>query len=215
MLQELDKKLQFIIDEAKRRFGVKLRNLDRSRFKEDVRMFLDIYNRSMAGTWGFTPLSEGEIEHASAGLRQLIVPELTASAEVDGKMVGAVFGLLDYNPRIKRIDGRLFPFGFLRLLWNKRAIPLVRLVSTNVVPEFQKWGLGLVLMSKLLPDALAYGIQGGGVLLGVGEQSLVQGDVGAGRRQAGEELADLRCRRGLRGQRGCRTPCRSGSFSPF
>jgi GNAT superfamily N-acetyltransferase len=159
MLQELDKKLQFIIDEAKRRFGVKLRNLDRSRFKEDVRMFLDIYNRSLAGTWGFTPLSDGEIAHASAGLRQLIVPELTAAAEVDGKMVGAVFGLLDYNPRIKRIDGRLFPFGFLRLLWNKRAIPLVRLVSTNVVPEFQKWGLGLVLMNKLLPDALAYGIK--------------------------------------------------------
>jgi GNAT superfamily N-acetyltransferase len=159
MLQELDKKLQFIIDEAKRRFGVKLRNLDRSRFKEDVRMFLDIYNRSLGGTWGFTPLSEGEIEHASAGLRQLIVPELTATAEVDGKMVGAVFGLLDFNPRIKRIDGRLFPFGFIRLLWNKRAIPLVRLVSTNVVPEFQKWGLGLVLMNKLLPDALAYGVQ--------------------------------------------------------
>ncbi len=159
MLQELDKKLQFIIDEAKRRFGVRLRNLDRSRFKEDVRMFLDIYNRSLVGTWGFTPLSEGEIEHASAGLRQLIVPELTAAAEVDGKMVAAVFGLLDYNPRIKRIDGRLFPFGFLRLLWNKRAIPLVRLVSTNVVPEFQKWGLGLVLVNKLLPDALAYGIK--------------------------------------------------------
>jgi GNAT superfamily N-acetyltransferase len=159
MLQELDKKLQFIIDEAKRRFGVKLRNMDRSRFKEDVRMFLDIYNRSLAGTWGFTPLSDGEIEHASAGLRQLIVPELTAAAEVDGKMVGVVFGLLDYNPRIKRINGRLLPFGFLRLLWNKRAIPLVRLVSTNVVPEFQKWGLGLVLMNKLLPDALAYGIK--------------------------------------------------------
>ncbi len=159
MLQELDKKLQFIIDEAKRRFHVELRNLDRSRFEEDVRMFLDIYNRSLVGTWGFAPMSEREIEHASAGLRHLIVPELTAAAEVDGKMVGAVFGLLDYNPRIKQIDGRLFPFGFLRLLWNKRAIPRVRLVSTNVVPEYQKWGLGLVLLNKLLPDALAYGLQ--------------------------------------------------------
>jgi len=33
------------------------------------------------------------------------------------------------------------------------------LVSTNVVPEYQKWGLGLVLLNKLLPDALAYGLQ--------------------------------------------------------
>jgi GNAT superfamily N-acetyltransferase len=159
MLQQLDKKLQFIIDEAKRRFDVKLRNLDRSIFYEDVRMFLDIYNRSLVGTWGFSPMSEREIEHASKGLKHLIVPELTAAAEVDGKMVGAVFGLLDFNPRVKRCDGRLFPFGFFRLLWNKRAIPRVRLVSTNVVPEYQKWGLGLVLLNKLLPDALAYGIQ--------------------------------------------------------
>lgn len=159
MLQQLDKKLQFIIDEAKRRFAVKLRNLDRSKFDADVRMFLDIYNRSLVGTWGFAPMSEGEIEHASRGLKHLIVPELTAAAEVDGKMVGAVFGLLDFNPRVKRIDGRLFPFGFFRLLWNKKAIPRVRLVSTNVVPEYQKWGLGLVLLNKLLPDALTYGIQ--------------------------------------------------------
>jgi GNAT superfamily N-acetyltransferase len=122
-------------------------------------MFLDIYTRSLVGTWGFTPLSESEIAHAAKGLRHLIVPELTAAAEVEGKMVAAVFGLLDYNPRIKKIDGRLFPFGFFRLLSNKRAIPRVRLVSTNVVPEYQKWGLGLVLMNKLLPDALAFGLK--------------------------------------------------------
>ncbi len=159
MLQTLDQKLQFIVDEAKRRFKVSLRSLDRSRFDADVRMFLDIYNRSLVGTWGFSPMSEREIAHVSKGLKWLIVPELTATAEVDGKMVGAVFGLLDYNPRIRRSDGRLLPFGFIRLLWNKKAIPRLRLVSTNVVPEYQKWGLGLTLLDELMPAALAYGIQ--------------------------------------------------------
>jgi hypothetical protein len=159
MLQSLDAKMQFIITEAKRRFDIKLRNIDRSRFRQDVRAFLDIYNRSLVGTWGFAPMSEAEVDHAAASLKHLIVREMTAAAEVDGKMVGAVFGLLDYNPRIKRIDGRLFPFGFIRLLRNKKAIKLVRLISTNVVPEYQKWGLGLVLLNRLLPDALAFGMQ--------------------------------------------------------
>ena len=159
MLQSLDEKLQFIIDEAKRRFDIKLRHLDRSRFREDVRLFLDVYNRSLVGTWGFAPLSEGEIDLMSDSLKYLIVPEMTADAEVDGQVVGAVFGLLDYNPRIKRIDGRLFPFGFIHLLRNKRAIPRVRLISTNVVPEYQKWGVGLVLLNRLLPDALEYGMR--------------------------------------------------------
>jgi GNAT superfamily N-acetyltransferase len=159
MIQSLDKKMQFIVEEAKRRFHVQLRSLDESRFREDVRAFLDVYNRSLVGTWGFAPMSAGEIDHMSKSLKYLIVPQMTAAAEVDGQMVGAVFGLLDYNPRIREIDGRLFPFGWLKLLWNKKAIQRVRLISTNVVPEYQKWGIGLVLLNRLLPDALAYGIQ--------------------------------------------------------
>jgi GNAT superfamily N-acetyltransferase len=87
------------------------------------------------------------------------VPELTALAEVDGRPIAAVFGLLDYNPRIKKIDGRLFPFGFLRLLWNRRSIKRVRLLSTNVLPEYQRWGVGLVAMARILPDSLKWGIQ--------------------------------------------------------
>jgi len=70
-----------------------------------------------------------------------------------------VFGLLDFNPRIKQIDGRLFPFGFLRLLMNRRALKRTRLISTNVLPEYQRWGLGLVLLNRLVPDCLEWGIE--------------------------------------------------------
>ncbi len=159
MLQSLDEKLAFILQEATRRFDVKMRCLDRRRFAQEVKMFLDIYNRSLVGTWGFVPLSDAEVEHIGESLKHLIVPEMTSVAEVDGKPVGAVFGLLDYNPRIKRIDGRLFPLGFLRLLWNRRQIKRVRLISTNVLPEYQRWGLGLVLMGRLVPEALKWGIE--------------------------------------------------------
>lgn len=161
MIETLDKKLKFVVDEVFRRFDLNVRPLDRSRFNEDVRMFLDIYNRALVGTWGFAPLSKAEVDHMSASLKHLIVPELTRAAEVDGKPVGAVFGLLDYNPRIQKIDGRLFPFGFIRLLANKRKIKRIRLVSTNVIPAYQKWGIGLVLMARLLPDALEWGMEEG------------------------------------------------------
>src|SRR5690606_21901472 len=113
-----------------RRFDLKLRRLDKSRLKQEVRMFLDLYNQSLGGTWGFTPLTPAEMDHMAAGMRHLVVPELTSIAEVDGRPIGAVFGLLDYNPRIKQIDGRLYPFGFARLLWNKRKIDKARLLST-------------------------------------------------------------------------------------
>jgi GNAT superfamily N-acetyltransferase len=159
MLKTLDKKLEFVVGEATRRFNVKLRRLDRSRFGEEVRMFLRIYNESLMNTWGFTPISESEIDHLSSDLKMLIVPELTSVAEVDGKPVAAAFSLLDYHPRIKQIDGRLFPLGFMRLLWNRRAIKKIRILSTNVVPEYQRWGLGLVILSRLVPEILDWGIE--------------------------------------------------------
>jgi GNAT superfamily N-acetyltransferase len=159
MVQSLDKKLMFVVQECIERFDIKLRRMDRLHFDREVRLFLEIYNQALVGTWGFVPLSDAEVEHMAAALRHLIVPEMTTIAEIDGRPVGAQFGLLDYNPRIKQIDGRLFPFGFIRLLWNKKAIKRVRLVSTNVIPEYQKWGLGLVLGSRIIPDAQAWGIE--------------------------------------------------------
>ena len=159
MLEGLDPKLKFIVDEAKSRFNLKLRRMDRNRFKEDVYTFLDIYNRSLVGTWGFVPIDKAEVDKMAADLKHLLVPELTSVCEVDGQVIGSMFGMLDYNPRIKKIDGRLFPFGFMRLLWNKKAIKNMRLISTNVVPEYQRWGIGLVILERLVPDLKAWGVE--------------------------------------------------------
>jgi len=81
------------------------------------------------------------------------------AVEIDGQVVGATFGLPDYNPRIRKINGRLFPFGFIHLLRNKRAIKRIRVISTNVLPAYQLHGLGLVLLDGLVPKALEWGIE--------------------------------------------------------
>jgi len=158
MLESIDSKLGVMVEGVKERFGVTVRPLDRSRFDEEVRMFLDIYNSSLGGTWGFVPLTPGEVKHMAASLKHLIVPELALVAEVEGKPIGSVFCLLDYNPRIKAINGRLFPFGFLKLLWNKKAIKRMRAISTNVIPEYQAWGVGLVLHAALVPRLYDWGM---------------------------------------------------------
>lgn len=159
MLASLDSKLGVMVAGVKERFGVTVRPLDRSRFDDEVRMFLEIYNSSLSGTWGFVPLTPGEVKHLAASLKHLIVPELALVAEVNGRPVGTVFCLLDYNPRIKAISGRLFPFGFIRLLWNKRGIKRMRVISTNVVPEYQAWGVGLVLTAALVRPVLDWGME--------------------------------------------------------
>lgn len=179
-LDTLDPKLQFILDEVKKRFDVSTRPINFKRFKEDVAMFLDIYNRSLEGTWGYVPMSQEEIRHQSLALRLLLIPQLTSLAYVDGKPVGAGFGLLDYNPLIRRIGGRLFPFGWLTLLRQRKHIKRVRLISTNVLPEYQKWGLGLVTLERVLHEALEYGITEGELSWVLESNSLSRGTIERG-----------------------------------
>jgi GNAT superfamily N-acetyltransferase len=159
MLNQLDRKLWFVGNEAKTRFNVQVRPMRTDRFREEVEMFLRVYNESLVGTWGFAPMSAGEIKELAAGLKYLIAPELAIVAEVDGQPIGACLGLLDYNPRIKQIGGRLFPFGFLRLIRNKRAIKKMRVISINVIPEYQRWGLGIVLLGGMLKPLQAWGMK--------------------------------------------------------
>ena len=159
MLPKIEAKLAPISDQIKAHYDVRLRPVDTRRFQEDVEAFLSIYNRSLGNTWGFVPMTTEEVRHMARGLRRLMVPELTVGAEIDGKLVGALFGLPDYNPRIRQIDGRLFPFGFLKLLRRKDQIKRIRVISANVLPEYQRLGLGLVLLHGLVPKVIDWGIQ--------------------------------------------------------
>lgn len=159
MLDSLSKKHQMIDEGIRERFGVRLRPLDRKNFRAEVEMFLDMYNRALSATWGFVPLSEAEVQTLAGQLRHLIVPDLTVVAEAEGKPIGVIFGLLDYNGRIREMNGRLFPLGFLKLLTGRRRIKRMRVISANVLPEFQNWGVGITLARGLIEPVLKYGIQ--------------------------------------------------------
>ncbi len=158
MIDKLDPKLYFVLQEVKQRFNVVARPMDKKNFDSEVRVFLDIYNKALEATWGFVPLTDAEVAHMAKGLKMLIEPDLTSILEVDGKIIGAGLGLLDYNPRIKRINGKLFPFGFLWLLFGRRKLKRARMMCTYVLPEWQRWGLGLVLLERMMPDCLARGL---------------------------------------------------------
>jgi hypothetical protein len=157
-LETLDPKLLSVAEHAKERFNVVVRPLNKRRYAEEIAMYLEVYNRSMAGMWGFVPMTEAEIKRMSKELKMLLIPELALVAEVDGKVAGAVLGMPDYNPRIKKIDGRLFPFGFLTLL-SRKPFKRFRAISTNVLPEFQMWGISLVLLGGLIPEVRKSGLQ--------------------------------------------------------
>ncbi len=161
MLPKINEKLDIYVEKIREFVNVKIRPMDPKHFRKEIEVFLDIYNRSLVNLWSFAPMTPDEVKHHAEGLKHLLVPELTLMAEVDGKPVGVCLCLLDYNEVIREINGKLFPFGFLKLLSKsrQRKIKRMRVISTNVVPEYQKLGVGVVLLNSLVPKVMEWGIQ--------------------------------------------------------
>lgn len=138
---------------------ISIRQMDPSRLDEEIETYLEIYNRALDGTWGFTPLQEGEVKQIAADLRHVIAPEFAAFAMSGGKAVGAVLALLDYNQIIHRLNGRLLPFGIFRLMRGRRRIDVARAMAVTMLPGFQQSGLSVVLLDRLVDTARPWGLK--------------------------------------------------------
>lgn len=110
--------------------GVTLRMLDMSRFEAEVDTLTGILNDAWSGNWGFTPTTEAETKALAATLKLLIDKRLTWFAEMDGETVGFMILLPNINEAIADLKGRLFPFGWAKLIWRLK----VRGVKTGRVP---------------------------------------------------------------------------------
>jgi GNAT superfamily N-acetyltransferase len=164
---EMDtKQLQVMVDRYKpavlsmlNRPDMVIRSGDPAKLQQEIETYLDIYNRSLDGTWGFTPLQPQEAHHIASELRHLIEPRFTAFAEIDGQPIGAVIALLDYNQILRKLNGRLFPFGIVRLMTGRRKITTVRTMAMTMVPGYQNAGLSVVLIDHLTGPAAKWGIK--------------------------------------------------------
>jgi GNAT superfamily N-acetyltransferase len=140
-------------------------DLSRRRYQQQIETYLDLYNRSLEGTWGFTPLQPREAKHIANELRHIIVPQFAVFAEMDGKPIGALLALLDYNQLLQqpRFSGRLGPLGLLRVLLGRKQITAARAMAVTMVPGYQSAGLGIVLMDNMVEAARSWGPHGNGL----------------------------------------------------
>ena len=99
---------------------IRIREIDKSRFAEESRLILNLLNEAWSDNWGYVPLTEAEIAYAGKKLKPIIFKELVRVAEYDGEPVAFMLTIPDINELIKDLNGELFPFNFIKLLWRLR-----------------------------------------------------------------------------------------------
>jgi len=99
---------------------IRIRKVDKSRFDQEAALILNLLNDAWSQNWGFVPLTEAEIAFAGKKLKPIIYEDLVRVAEVEGEAVAFMITLPDINELTRDLNGRLFPFGWAKLLWRLR-----------------------------------------------------------------------------------------------
>ncbi len=109
-----------LIAAGERNSRIRIRNVDKSKFDQEAALILNLLNDAWSNNWGYVPLTASEIAYAGKKLKPIIFEELVRIAEVDGEPVAFMLTIPDINELTKDLNGELFPFNFIKLLWRLR-----------------------------------------------------------------------------------------------
>ena len=115
-----DPMINRLIAMGERNSRIRIRMVDKSKFNDEARLILNLLNDAWSSNWGYVPLTEAEIAYAGKKLKPIIFNELVRIAEVDGEPVAFMLTIPDINELLKDLNGELFPFNWVKLLWRLR-----------------------------------------------------------------------------------------------
>jgi hypothetical protein len=146
-----------LADRVSQRHGISVRTVDMKQFDRDLAILQMIYRAAWEDNWGFVPPTDAEMRQLAVDLRPIIDPELVLFAEMNGRPVGCSIGIPDVNQVLKRMNGRLFPFGLFHFLRRKSIVTRARILLMGVVPEVRRIGLYPLLIFECHRRGVAVG----------------------------------------------------------
>lgn len=139
--------------------GVNIRPLNRSRLKEEARAIAGIFNDALSENWGYEEFLEDQINEMVTLFKLFIDPRVVTIAEFNGKPVGCLIMIPDFNPIIKRSKGRLTPTLIWRFLTQKKKLSNIRGYALGVLREYHGLGIGSALTDNMFKLGPTYGYE--------------------------------------------------------
>jgi GNAT superfamily N-acetyltransferase len=141
------------VSRLQQHYEISIRPINLNRFQAEVALLLEVYNSAWERNWGFVPLTQEEINDLAKQLKQIGNPNLCLLAETKQEVVGFALALPDYNQALRHLNGRLFPFGLLKLLWYRRYINTARVLTLGLKPDYRRRGIDAMLYLRLWQEA--------------------------------------------------------------
>jgi ribosomal protein S18 acetylase RimI-like enzyme len=147
---QIPERILTLTDRVAERYGVTVRSVDMKNYQQEVGTFLELSNISIIDNWGYSPVTDEEADAMARDLKQIIQPEGVIFAEdAEGKPIGFALALPDINVLLKGLNGRLLPFGWLKLILGIPRLKRYRMFALGVIPEYHGRGIDSLIYRAL------------------------------------------------------------------
>jgi hypothetical protein len=99
-----------------------VRSFNLARMDQDLEKVREVFNDAFSSNWHFLPATAAEHRFAAKYLKVITRPELVTIVEHKGAPVGVLMCVLDINPLLRQMNGRVGPLKYLRFLAGKNRI---------------------------------------------------------------------------------------------
>lgn len=145
---------------------IHIRPLNKKSFKSDLEKMRDIFNDAWSNNWGYIPFSKEAFAELGAALKPFVPDGYIQITEIDNKPVAFVVILPNLNEVLSELNGKLFPFGWIKMLRSIRhnKIKTGRIALMGVRKEYHNSPVGLAMAymmnTKARDPVVGSGIEG-------------------------------------------------------
>lgn len=158
------------IIQKKKGFHV-LKLSSRKDLRKAVNLLGEMYNAALTGTEGNTPLTDQDLRSMTNGLLWIAQPGLIKLIFKEEQPVGFLLAYPDIAKGLQATRGRVFPFGWIRILWEKRHSDLIDINGAGVSAEYRGLAATALLFSEMYRSVTASGQFKHGEVIQIGTEN--------------------------------------------
>jgi hypothetical protein len=174
----LDPNIQFperihqLAERLAQRRGLRIaRSNNRAELRALIPHIKELYNASLEGTIGNTPLTDGEVSALANQILWLADPRLIKLVMKNDKAVGFMFAYPDVSAALQKTKGNLFPFGWLTLLRELKRTDWLNINGAGLLPEYRGSGGTAILYSEMFKSVRESGQFRHAEIVQIGEEN--------------------------------------------
>jgi len=157
---EIPPRLYEIAARVKEKRGYRIKTFSsKAEIREWIPLAMKVHREAMSGLHSFFPPTEAETRTIINSLLTIVDPSMVKLVMKGDDIAGFIISYHDVSAGLQKARGRLFPFGWIHVLRDRRVTEWANVNGLGLLPQYRGLGANALLYTELRDTINAHGFK--------------------------------------------------------